>query len=518
MNEFIQSCSHRKFLSFPMLSLGMLHLYFYLFLTDFFDERSSSDLEFAIRNKTRKYQPSSSVKNVTIDHLFLMDHEDMPFEECHGNDAQFKDQQNDTKFVHWTDYSFQSWDDSLAKGTSSVNQRNDCQLWKSNNNFLEEDYFLENRSTASGRSNFHVNNNSVSSKLGNASLEVKSDVTNGTAKSIFPFYYHELFNDSQFRKNISKPFLQSCSSQRNWPLDRELVESKEGIESPIDSLKRKNKQVCSNEGFNILEVDFSEQTSGHLLRTIWQDGESCSQIYPELVRAGGISRDLDVLTRASVKSFLSCGGNVPIEENGLLSDSVTLVENSCSGHPALSSEWCSGTSNPFEQFSYKNAIEGSFRSEARNNLGHSYGGEDDDCQFGFDLISESSSQEKCIYDFPNTGREIYYAESSRDFCKLLRQYNLNHKFSPELSNVIEERDWLCLDSSINGYKRQRVSFQYQDFRQNPIPKERSRRSQSAPPFYSHKRRFISLHHCLLTASGEPTNGAHGPHPSLGSFL
>ncbi|XWS42239.1 hypothetical protein CRYUN_Cryun17cG0151000 [Craigia yunnanensis] len=483
---------------------------------DFLNEGPSMDLEFAIRNRTQKYFPSSSLKKLTKDHLFLMDHEDMPFTECHGNNAQFKDQQNDTNFVHLTDYSLQSWDDFLAKGISSVNQRSDCHLWTSDNNFLAEDNFLGNRSTASGRSNGHVSNNSIISKLGNASLKVESGVTNGTARSVFPFDYHELCNDSQFRKNISKPFLQSCFSQRNRPLDRELVESEEGIESPIDSFKTKKKQVCSNEWFNMLEVDISEQTFDHLSRNMWQDGESCAQIYPKLVRTDGIPRDLDVLRRASAKLFLSCGGNIPVEENGILSDSVTLVGNSCSGHQSLSSEWCSETSNPFEQFSYKNANEGSFRSEERTNFGHFSDGEVKDYQFGFDLTSRSSSQEKCIYDCRITEREIDYAESSREFCKFLRQYNLNHKFSPEYSNVvIEEREWLCSDSGINAYKRQRDWFQYQDFGQNSIPKERSRRSQSAPPFYSHKRRFISLHHCLLTASGEPTsNEVHGPCTSL----
>ncbi|KAK6258076.1 hypothetical protein SCA6_012550 [Theobroma cacao] len=473
---------------------------------DFFDEGPSVDSEFATRKRrTQKYRPSSSLEKLTTDHLFLTDHEDIPFEECHVNNAQFRDQQNNMKFVHWTDYSFQSWDDSLVKGTSSVFERSDCCFLTTNNNSLVEDYFLENRFTASGRSNCHVNNNGICSKLGNASDVVESDVTNGTDRNIFPFDYHEHYNDSQFRKNISKPFLQSCSSERTLPLDRELVESEKGIEPPMDSFKTKAKQVCSNERFNMLKTDSSDQT-------MWQDGGPCGQIYPKLVSKGGIARDLDVLTRASAKSFLSCG-DVSIEENGLPSDSVTPIEKAGSGHQSLSSEWCSGTSNPFEQFSYKNAIEGCFRSEERTNFGHFSAGEDEDYQFSFDLISRSSSQEKCIYDCPNTGLEIDYAKSSRDFHGFLQQYNLNHTFSPEDSNVaIEERDWLCTDSSINEYKRQIDWFQYQDVEQNPIPKERARRSQSAPPFCSYKRRFISLHHCL--ASGEPTfSEVRGPFTS-----
>ncbi|XVF18152.1 hypothetical protein REPUB_Repub10bG0187600 [Reevesia pubescens] len=476
---------------------------------DFFDEGPSMDSEFAIRNRTQKYQLSSSLEKPAIDHLFLMDHEDKPFEECHGNNVQFKDQQNDRKFVHWTDYSFQSCDDSLAKGTSSVNQRSDCHLWTTDNNFLAEDYFSENKFTASGRSNCHANNNSISSKLGNASLKVESGVTKGTATSVFPFDYDELCNDSQFRKKISKLFLQSCSSQRNRTLDTEWVENEKEIESPIDSFKTKRKQVYSNKRFNTLEVDFSEQTFDHLSGTMWQDGESSPQIYPKLVRTGGIPRDLNVLTSAEL--FMSCGGDVSVEVNGLLSDSITLVENSGSGHQSFSSEWRSGTSNPFEQFNYKNVIEGSFRSEERTNFGHFSDCEDKDYRFGFDLISRSSSQEKCIYGCPNTGGKISYGESGRDFCRFLRQYNLNHKFSPEHTTaVFEERDWLCPDSSINEYKGQRDWFRDQDFGKNYILKERSR-SQSAPPFYSHKRRFISLHHCLLTAAGEPTSDeVHGP--------
>ncbi|XP_022741001.1 DNA mismatch repair protein MLH3 [Durio zibethinus] len=503
----------------PILTLierAIQHLWRKNISYDFFDEAPSADLEFAIRNRTKKYQPSSPLEKLTIDPLSLMDHEDIPFEESHENNAQFEDPQNDTEFVHWTDYSFQSWDNSVAKGTSLVNQRSDCHLWTSDNNFLAENYFYENRFTASGRSNCHVNDNSISSKLGNASLKVESGVTNGTARGVFPFDYHEHCNDSQFGKNVSKPFMQSCCSQRNWSLDRELVEIDAGIESPNDSFKTKKTQVCSNERFNALDIDFSDRIFDHLTRTMWQDGESCGQFYPKLVRKCGIPRDWDVLTRASAKLFLSSGSDLSVEEIDLPSDLVTVAENSGSDHQSLSTEWWSGTSNPFEEFGYKSATEGSFRSEERAQFGHFSDGEDKDYQFCFDLISRSSNQEKCICDCPNKGLEVDYTKSYRDFRKFLRQYNLNHKFSPEHSNVvIEERDRLCPYSSINEHKRQRDWFQYQDFGQNPIPKERSRRSQSAPPFYSHKRRFISLHQCLLTASGESTsNEVHGLCTSL----
>nr|KJB17478.1 hypothetical protein B456_003G002000 [Gossypium raimondii] len=473
---------------------------------DFFDG-SSVDLEFATRKRTKKYQPSSSLDKLTIDNLFLMDHEDTPFEECNGNTAQFKDQQNDMKFVHWTDYSFQSLGDFLSKGGSIVNQRSDWHLWSSDNNILAEDHFLENRFIASGRPNYHVNNNNISSKLGNESLKFESCVTNETVRSVFPFDSHELCNDLQFRKNISKPFMQSCSFQRNRPLDRELVESDVGVDSPIDSLKTKRKWVCSNDGFNMMEVDFGDQTFDHLSKTAWQDG-------PKLVRTNNIPTDCDVLRRASVKLFLSCG-DVSVEENGLVSGSVMLAENLASGHQSLSLGLCSGTSNPFAQFSYQNAIEGSFRSEKRTNFGHFSDGEDEDNQFGVDLISRGSSQEKCIYDFPNTEQGIGYAESSREFSEHLQQYNLKHKFSPEQFNVvIENGDWPWSDSSINEYKRQRDCFRYQDFGKNFSPKERSRRSQSAPPFYIRKRRFISLHHCLQTSEESTSNEVHGPYTFL----
>ncbi|KAG8497672.1 hypothetical protein CXB51_008920 [Gossypium anomalum] len=473
---------------------------------DFFDG-SSVDLEFATRKRTKKYQPSSSLDKLTIDNLFLMDHEATPFGECNGNTAQSKDQQNDMKFVHWTDYSFQSLGDSLSKGGSIVNQRSDWHLWSSDNNILAEDHFLENRFIASGRPNYHVNNNNISSKLGNESLKFESCVTNETVGSVFPFDSRELCNDMQFRKNISKPFMQSCSFQRNQPLDGELVESDVGVDSPIDSFKTKRKWVCSNDGFNMMEVDFSDQTFDHLSKTAWQDG-------PKLVRTDNIPMDCDVLGRASAKFFLSCG-DVSVEENGLVSGSVMLAENFASSHQSLSLGLCSGTSNPFAQFSYKNAIEGSFRSEKRTNFGHFSDGEDEDNQFGFDLISRGSSQEKCIYDFPNTEQGTDYAESSREFSEHLQQYNLKHKFSPEQFNVvIEDADWPCSDSSINEYKRQRDCFRYQDFGKNFSPKERSRRSQSAPPFYIRKRRFISLHLCLQTSEEYTSNEVHGPYTFL----
>ncbi|GMI86304.1 MUTL protein homolog 3 [Hibiscus trionum] len=479
------------------------------YVAEDFSDGAFMDLKFATRKRTKNHQPSSSLDKLTIDNLFLMEHEDMPFEECNGNTTQFKDQQNDMKFVHWTDYSFQSWGDSLSKAASIVNQRSDWHLWSSDNNFVAEDYFLETGFMASRRPNCLMDNNNISSKLCNEFLKVESSVTDETARSGFPFDYRELCNGSQFRKNISTPLLQSCSSQRNWPLDRELVESEEGVESPLGSFKTK-KQVCSNESFNTLEVALSDQTFDHRSKALWQDGESCSQIYPKLVRTGCVPRDFDVLRR-SAKLFLSCGGDVSVEENGLVSGSVSLAENSVSGHQSFNL----GTPNPFARFSYKNAVEESFRSEKRTNFGHFSDGEDEDNQFTFDLISRGSSQEKCIHDCPNTELEIDYAESSKEFGELFKEYNLNHKFSPERFNAVtEDRYQLCSDSSINECKRQRDCFHYQDCGKSFSPKERSRRSQSAPPFYIQKRRFISLHHCSQTSEESTSNEAHGPCTSL----
>ncbi|KAK8996225.1 hypothetical protein V6N11_076468 [Hibiscus sabdariffa] len=401
------------------------------YVAEDFSDGASLDLEFATRKRTKKYQPSSSLDKLTIDNLFLMEHEDMSFEKYNGNTTQFKDQQNDMKFVPWTDFSFQSWGDSLSKASSIVNQRSDWHLWSSDNNFLAENYFLETGFMASGRSNCLVDSNNISSKLCNEFLKFESSVTDETAMSGFPFDYRELCTGSQFRKNISTPLLQSCSSQRTWPLDRELVESKGGVESPLGSFKTK-KQVCSNESFNMLEAGLSDQTFDHRSKALWQEGESCSQIYPKLVKTGGIPRDFAVLR--SAKFFLSCDGDVSVEESGLLAASVTLADKSVSGHHSLNL----GTSNPFARFSYKNAVEESFRSEKKTNFGHFSDSEDEDNQFGFDLISRGSSQEKCIHDCPNTELKIDYAESSREFADLFQEYNLNHKFSPERFNVTSE--------------------------------------------------------------------------------
>ncbi|XP_038997627.1 DNA mismatch repair protein MLH3-like [Hibiscus syriacus] len=320
---------------------------------DFFDG-SLMDLEFATRKRTKKYQLSSSLDKLAIDNLFLMEHEDMPFEKNNGN-KPFKNQQSETKFSHWTDYSFQSWSDSLSKEAFIVNQRSDWHLWSSDNNFVSEDYFLENGFVASGRPNCLMYNN-ISSKLCNEFLKVESYVTDETARSGFPFDNREHCNGSQFRKNISKPLLQRCSSQRNWPLDKEMIEIDYGVESPIGSFKKK-KQGCSNASFSMLEV--SGETYHPFSKALWQDGESCSQIYPK--RTGGIPRDFDFLI-SSAKLFLSCGGDVSVEANDLQFGSVTLAENSASHHQSLNM----GTSNLLMQFSYKNEVEESFRSEKKN--------------------------------------------------------------------------------------------------------------------------------------------------------
>ncbi|GKV30207.1 hypothetical protein SLEP1_g39048 [Rubroshorea leprosula] len=474
---------------------------------DLLGEGFSVGSKFTIKKcRTQNNQPTSDLPRP---------YDKIQLEEFHKNAEQFREQM--------AGYSFQSCDSSLAKCPDSVSQKSDDHISTPHYNFLSTDVYLGNRIDASERSNRHAKSNSLSSKLDYDSFKFENDVTNELAG-----FYHELSNESLFRKDIRKPFLQSCSSRESPPFDGTFFERENGIESPINSFTTKRKLVCPSEGFNILEVNVTDQRFDYLSRNMWHDSASYAKM--DIVHEDNdkIPSDFNILTRTSVKPFLLYG-DTSSEEYGFLSDSDIQVENTGSRFQSLRSEWCSVTSDPFEHFPTK-AFEGSLRSGERDYCWHSFDIEEKKFQFTNDLMSRSSSKGNCTFSSKNTGLEFKeYADSGRDCCRSFQEYNLGDKFSLGYSDVpVEEEDWFCSDlhgkdynkdwfcsdlcgkdyKSINEYESQRDQFGHQDSERNPVPRGRSR-SNSAPPFHRHKSRFISLNNGLPIAA-EAAEAAEQP--------
>ncbi|KAJ0041276.1 hypothetical protein Pint_28721 [Pistacia integerrima] len=333
----------------------------------------------------------------------------------------------------------------------------------------KEDYLLDNSFSASGRSNTCVEDELMSFQFGKEYVKIE-------------------------------PVGKACHLVGLCSLDVEE------FECLIDRFKYKRRRILSDERDAILEVDASDQGSDLYSRSLWQDEASCAQHVPKVMSKGDIPTSFDLLSRVSPKTFPSYGESFT-EETSLLSGSNTPLGKSGSGHRSLNSEWCNRISDPFYQaaswdvghFDNKNGLEGS----SRLNKGANYGQLDDtleNCNFGYDIRLKSTNQENCTSIRTSTALDFKdYHQSSEYFFKLLQEQNFPNRFSPEHSDMlVDETDWLRPVSYGQDFTKNenlRHQFRYDNRKPNPISKERSRRSRSAPPFHRHKRRFISLSHC-----------------------
>ncbi|KAF2291688.1 hypothetical protein GH714_028137 [Hevea brasiliensis] len=388
---------------------------------------------------------------------------------------EFKEPETGMEFLCHGDYSMQSWNGSLSKHVYSVAQKSDDHLWTSVGNSLwPDDYFLENRFTARERFNNHEEGNILGLEWENQPPRITSVEINESSGSEFSLECHKFGNYLEFSKNKGKPFLQGCSSQTSLMLDSSLFSS-EDLEYPIDGFRTKRRRVCIDENVDILKIDASNDILDIYPGTLQQHEASCSQKFPSHCIGIDMPVDFDSLSRASTNSF-SLHGKVFAEEKA----------------------WA------VEQFPDDNAHEWRAGLCEMTNHWLDAGSQEREGNHSYKMASKSSSKDNFI---SSTLLELKdYADTTRDISKFLQGHNVNDESSLEHSNTkICKIDWLPLDLPFRGcksdkkYESQENQFGCQDWKQDHFPKEPPRRSRSAPPFYRHKTRFISLsRHSMMT--------------------
>ncbi|KAJ6305195.1 hypothetical protein OIU78_020686 [Salix suchowensis] len=301
--------------------------------------------------------------------------------------------------------------------------------------------------------------------------------------------------DYPFSKSNIKPILQGCSSQRSLSLDRDLFAGKEAFEFLNDGFKNKRRRLCTAENVGIPKGDMRFDIPPYALL---QDNASCTQQLPDFDGAE-MSADFDLLPGAYVNSSAT-NGKLIAKGKGLASNSILELEMHASGNHSSMSDWCSVTSSDFiqeknwdtEHFPDDNASEGSKGWGIKGNCRH--------LPDSWEIMLKPSSQDNffssctsSVLDFKNS------ADSRKDIFKFPQWQDQNNEFSSQHSDIsVGETDWLLLDPGSKDpkrndeYERQENRLGYKAHIRDCVDKERSSRSNSTPPFYRPKRRFISL--------------------------
>ncbi|XP_015576355.2 DNA mismatch repair protein MLH3 isoform X2 [Ricinus communis] len=400
-------------------------------------------------------------------------------------------------------------------------------------NDVADDYFLED---STQRSSDHVENHILDLDWQNGSIELRSLEMDESSEKAVSMDYHKFDDELEVTKMNEKPFLRSCSSRGNLPLDGSLFSSEDGLEFPVDGFKTKRRRVCPDENFDILKLDGKNYRFNMLPGTSQQHATS-SQKFSAHSLAVDMLADFDSLSGASAKSISFCG-ELCVEEKGFGSGSLVHMDTSGSSCQSLNSEWCSLTSEAlFRASSWgidhflddsgyegidipgKNASHGRFADNQGRNGSCSHRVRSK-CSNQDNLISSCTSAALDFKDYADTSSALDFddcAVTNKDINTFFSQRcNAHDVLSLEHPNIsLPETGCLPLrfhsrgHKSHHDYELRESHFKFQDQEQDNFPKERSRRSQSAPPFYKHKRRFVSLNHHSMIKEGN----AHDIHIS-----
>ncbi|XP_020532764.1 DNA mismatch repair protein MLH3 isoform X2 [Jatropha curcas] len=485
---------------------------------DFLDADVSENFEFAVnkceiqKHKSSHHHASSHFKIPAkeVGHIYSRGSDKVPFQGFCMNISEFKEQETDTEFLCHSDYTLQSWNGYLSKHASTINQKSDNHLWTSDDNFLSSgDYFLEDRFTARQRSSDYEQGDTLGLEWQSESPKITSVEIKEFSGGPFSLDYHKFGDELEVSKNNEKPFLKSCSSQRSMPLDRSLFKSEEGLEFPINDFKTKRRRVCFDEKVHILKIDARDHRFDIIPGAMQQHEATCSQKFPVLSMGVDMPAGFDSLSRACEKSF-SFHGKLCAEEKGLGSDSFVPFDSSVSCYQSGNSEWHSlttdalfkKTSSAVEHSSDDNSYEWRARLGKRESCWHFADGEETEESCSYKMASNRSNEDNFISKHASTMSDVKdHSATPIDFSKPLQGYNLNDELSLEHSDVsVCETEWLQLDLYSGGlksddkYENQENQLRCRDWKQGKFPKERCRRSRSAPPFYRNKKRFISLSH------------------------
>lgn len=481
-------------------------------LLDFFDADFSG---FAIKKGGVKIHQSShhliscplKMLNKEVDHLFHGKHDKVP-QEFYSNVSEFKEEQADKEFVLRGDYSSQTWNGSISGYMPRATKTDECHLLTSDKNFLSTDNcFLEDSFTTRERLSDHMQSHFSSSEWQNESPKIDSVARNESLGNAFSFDHYGFRNELPFSKSNIKPILQSCSSRKSLSLDRDIFADKEAFEFLNDGFKNKRRRLWTAENVGIPKGDTIFDIFPCALP---QDNASCTQQLPADTDGAEMSAAFDLLPGAYVNSS-SPNGKLLAKGKGLASNSILQLEKYASGNHSSMSDWCSVTSSAFfqakawdaEHFPDDNASEGSKGWGKKENCWH--------LPDSWEIMSKPSSQDNffssctsSVLDFKNS------ADSTKDICKLPQWQDQNNEFSLQHSDIsVGETDWLLLDPGSKDPKRndecerQENQLRYKACVRDRVAKERFRRSNSTPPFYRLKRRFISLDNHSMRKEEEP---------------
>lgn len=477
-----------------------------MLLLDLFDSRLLENAEFQLetlrfRNGYASFPPSLALeKHIREDNHFSDEgFQRITFPEFQVDNVEFAKKTSEMGIVCQGSYSFHSPDGSFAECLPILPRK--IHPWTS-----EDNCFLRNKpSAAENLDNWDVD--FLSSHSGKEHHQIEPGLMKRQFGVTSSFVPDDFSTELELSKDIKEPYLRSCL-QRSLQHAGTGFAAEEGLISPVDSFKKKKKRVSWDERVEILD-DISKGNFGLSPRALFTGKVPCVQGLSRNEMSKNMFSGFDLLLRASPKTFSSCAEPLK-EESCFVTDPTTLLGNSGSGHQSLNYEWCS-VSDPFVEA--KSWNDGDPNNDAME--GSSGWGEEIDCRLledseencklgvdvGLQRCTTSSINTRLDFDDQNyIGNGIY---------KFRPEFNRPKNLSPEHPNGLIDRtdtDWLCPvpygNASMSKHELQSDQFRHQNCEQISFPNERSKRSQSAPPFHRFKRKFVSLHHSTRMQAAE----------------
>ncbi|KAJ8771069.1 hypothetical protein K2173_023394 [Erythroxylum novogranatense] len=398
-----------------------------------------------------------------------------------------KGQQSEMGWACQSDLSLPSLNGPPCDTMPRLTKRSNRNLLISDNKTLDEDgYFLEDMFTTRERFCDTTEGPLLRSEWEEGSPNIESG-----AKSVSYSYSlgHIDINDGEATRNDKTSFLESCSSQGSFPLNRDLIRSKEGFKSLVDSFNTKRRRFFTDEDEYLVEIDSCNTSFVELRRILKQDTASCAQWYPTNFMDIDITSDF--IPSCSSDKSLSLHEKpyakhlVPIE--GLFEETAWGIED-----------------NPLGK-----SFKGSSRSGIRQEYWNFFDSEENEHESSYDILSESPNKENDLSWRDDVFGSKYNAHNQKG-CEshqrpILDELSLEHShLSLDLSkaeySLLEPYSKVQKSNEKQGSKRNqsRDHCSVQDHAHT----DQRKRSHSAPPFYCKKRRLISLNQYSIMEFGK----------------
>ncbi|KAH7848391.1 hypothetical protein Vadar_002232 [Vaccinium darrowii] len=373
------------------------------------------------------------------------------------NASEFGEHQTGLGFDCEVDYSFQSCDGL---------QEPDTNVFPAKDHFTKNDVFAEEKSK-----DFILD-----SSLEDGHLNMDCHKSNGYTGCALSFKCSKRGNGvDNVSHNVTKPFLRHCSARES--LDRESLVSSDGFDFEIDGLRTKRKRLEPYDQVDIGEVDDIDQRFDFGQRNQWLD---------EVV---------------DDSPFGSSDWPFASKQSPVMSDPSSLTK------PLV-----------VEHFFGENALESCIKCDIGARYDYLEDWEIKDHIFHFDnTMQDSSTNGNCsLSRWTNKYSDSKsYDSFSGDSRAFLQHRELYDAICPKYSDVLtDDTEWFCFDShgKHNGNLRpmshhisssvymdkdenQKTQFTYQE--REYVCKKRPRRSNSAPPSYRGKKKFVALSNLVM---------------------